>query len=325
MSIKKKKITISNIISLILLIIISINSFFLTNLIYSSKDNLNKYEKDFYSYWSETNQSYLNSLEDKLELNLNNNPIDISNKDDIKNWIFNDSDFLLKTNNIDNFIITDLEYELDRNVDNFELYLENNKLVDENNKKLIISNYQSLLNDYYDNNFDKNKIMELLENYSKNIALKTNMSYNDIEEIICSRIIGKERIIFSLSDSYTNEIVSYQNNNESFTINIKNDKLWIETMKIPTGLLGINEEPKFLMNGTPNINYNKISVYISVKESNALYSFNSYEKSCNYIIIISEILLIIISVFSIIIILLLFIDILKLNRNGGDINANKDC
>ena len=96
----------------------------------------------------------------------------------------------------------------------------------------------------------------------------------------------------------------------------------LETTTIPNGLLGLNGQPEFIQTNVPNINYNKLTIYISSKENDVLYSFNEYEKSCQDIVNISVVLLSIISIFSIIIITLIFKDLLRLNLNGGDTHAD---
>ena len=133
-----------------------------------------------------------------------------------------------------------------------------------------------------------------------------------------SRITRQERIIFSLTNSNIKKIISNKKSNRSYKI----DDLWVETTTIPNGLLGLNGQPEFIQTNVPNINYNKIYIYISSKENDVLYSFNEYKKSCQDIVNISVVLLSIISIFSIIIITLIFKDLLRLNLNGGDTHAD---
>ena len=76
-----------------------------------------------------------------------------------------------------------------------------------------------------------------------------------------SRITRQERIIFSLTNSNIKKIISNKKSNRSYKI----DDLWVETTTIPNGLLGLNGQPEFIQTNVPNINYNKISIYISKK------------------------------------------------------------
>lgn len=314
---KLNKIKKGNIIVISLLLVVIFSSILLLNIICSSTKKLNKYEDDFYNYWSDNIQMNLRTFETKFELDIEQKKIDPKDKEELKNWLSGKSN-LISDNKIDNLIVTNIEYELNTNLNDFEEYINNCEIDDEKNKIIILNEYKKLIKEYSDNDFSSNCILDLIKKYSKSIANITQLSYNNINGILMSRITRQERIIFSLTNSNIKKIISNKKSNRSYKI----DDLWVETTTIPNGLLGLNGQPEFIQTNVPNINYNKISIYISSKENDVLYSFNEYKKSCQYIVNISVVLLSIISIFSIIIITLIFKDLLRLNLNGGDTHAD---
>lgn len=314
---KLNKIKKGNIIVISLLLVVIFSSILLLNIICSSTKKLNKYEDDFYNYWSDNMQMNLRTFETKFELDIEQKKIDPKDKEELKNWLCGKSN-LISDNKIDNLIVTNIEYELNTNLNDFEEYINNCEIDDEKNKIIILNEYKKLIKEYSDNDFSSNCILDLIKKYSKSIANITQLSYNNINGILMSRITRQERIIFSLTNSNIKKIISNKKSNRSYKI----DDLWVETTTIPNGLLGLNGQPEFIQTNVPNINYNKISIYISSKENDVLYSFNEYKKSCQDIVNISVVLLSIISIFSIIIITLIFKDLLRLNLNGGDKHAD---
>ena len=314
---KLNKIKKGNIIVISLLLVVIFSSILLLNIICSSTKKLNKYEDDFYNYWSDNIQMNLRTFETKFELDIEQKKIDPKDKEELKNWLCGKSN-LISDNKIDNLIVTNIEYELNTNLNDFEEYINNCEIDDEKNKIIILNEYKKLIKEYSDNDFSSNCILDLIKKYSKSIANITQLSYNNINGILMSRITRQERIIFSLTNSNIKKIISNKKSNRSYKI----DDLWVETTTIPNGLLGLNGQPEFIQTNVPNINYNKIYIYISSKENDVLYSFNEYKKSCQDIVNISVVLLSIISIFSIIIITLIFKDLLRLNLNGGDKHAD---
>lgn len=302
---------------LIVTVFILIISLITLNFILKGKDNLNSFKNDIQSSWSDSSYSCLQSTKLSLELAIERSEVDPYNDDILTNWFLNNSQ-LLNTNQLTHFIVFDMEYDFlsdDKEIDNvlnkYDLRNEQKHSI-KNSYKNFLQNYNTVKNEDIVNHL----INTLIEQTKVNDGILTNI----VNDCICK----KSNVLFSANDKVSEDLKEALLDDE-FTIKEENgENLWCRTITIPSGSLGFYNQPS-IINNNANLKYRKIAISVCVNEDEQLQPYYEHLESFNNISNTCLLLVSIIALSSFSIIAIFFYkNLIKLNKESGDNNANEN-
>jgi hypothetical protein len=309
---KFKKIKIITFIFTLLACIITV---YLNILIDDVKGDLGNLQTSIESSWKDAAHNVLLDLRYQLESEVASNDVDINDDEKISSWILSHS-FFKDSEHVKSFSVINMGYSVVNNGVDLKMVIRNSNDIDNDLKQDI--NYQ------IDESFNINdKSVESIEKQIDNIATKISKNnsdypYESIKKLLEQTLFEKEKVILSTSND-----VYYDKDKMSYEICDGNKKLWVESIMIPNGAIGFNNEP-MLKNNKDNHSYKKVIVAVAMDADAIMMPYRSYIDHLNNLLVLANVLNIIIMVISISFLVISFIRILQKYNIGGDTNAENN-
>ena len=161
-----------------------------------------------------------------------------------------------------------------------------------------------------DTDIDVNLLIEKIEVKSIELSEKYNMDLDNIRNTVLESVFTNNKILFSTTNYISD------NNKMSYVINDDEhgSLIWVESISIPDGSIGFNDEPKIL-NNQPNYEFKKLILTVTVDATKVMEPYQ--EKSQIIATItntISQIIIFIIIVTTILCFSTVMVLISKLNK-----------
>lgn len=258
----------------------------------------------------------LESMKSDFEIAISNNEIDMNNDEQITDWVLNHLSIKNK-DYLKNFDLVNLGYSLNDNnvidysiLDNYDLPEDAKSYIKEVCKKELVLIDKT-------NEEIENEIIKI----SNKIVYKYNFGREDAVRIITDMVFQKGKLLFSTNNNELplslDELISIK---DYTFVNNGGDNVWVESISIPSGTLGFDNQPIY-KNNIENLSYKKILFIVTIDSNIVMNPYNNYLKSYNYIkwilITITCILLFMVLLFS----MKQFYEILIKYNEGGDTNA----
>lgn len=317
---KNKKIKKSIMLLTTLLMVVTISSVCLIHATKNEFEETKELTKKIEQEWRLSTQRHLEAIQNNLENAVYTKDLDIDDDDAVYRWITNHLEGLYSDDKIENISVISLGYSINKNNVELNIDLDTQKLLSDEVLDEFETDYKILVEDLESNTVSKQSLNAQIDSIAKKISYTCNLSQSNIKSIIVRNLLETNKVIFSLHN-ISNEIKPYD-----YSYSYKNEKgdiIWVESVLIPDGVLGFNNEAPFV-NGTENANYKKLLVTIAVPSSSVLEPYSNYMTSVDNIVNISLTLLTIITVSSIIVIIIIFKNMLQFNNMiGGELHAVK--
>lgn len=312
----KKRIRNFEILTLLFTLFICIFLFTLKVFINKSETNLVSLKTSIEQEWQENIKSDLSYIQDYLEDGISNGNINIQDDNAITNLVL---DHLSLKNKpyIKNFDLINLGYSLNDNIIDLNLSIQNDSLNDEE-RQYIKEKCSTSLNISKSNN----EIEKQIEEISIDVANKFNIDYYTIREILINSIFEKDKILFSTSSNTFNEEDINElrkTNTYNFKNSIGND-IWIESLSVPSGNLGFENEPLY-KNEKENLSYKKIVLVATIDSKLLMEPYVTHENDIRNFKLFMFSLLTVVIVVTAIFACAQFVHLLKKYNVGGDTNA----
>lgn len=302
--------------SLLTFLVISSSVVFI-GVVRDTYENMENMVDQVHNDWRSNTRAYLKDLQIKLEKAISKGEINPYNDKEIENWITNNADILTMESSLYDFKVLSLGYSIrEKNVMNIDVLLNEADLTDKHMNELFRTQFQTISNGIGEK--DNATVIEEIECISREIDKDGALPYETARDILIKFVMDKDGIIFSIDNGmYDTPSIG----KESYSIKNTNDEeIWIETVVIPEGLLGFDNQPPYV-DGEENIHYKKLSIAISTKAESVLAPYREYTSTNSRIVTLSLCLLTIMTISSSIIIAISFKNTLKLNRLDGEKNA----
>lgn len=293
-------------ISLVLTLLICISSFVLMNVSVKISENSEHLSQSMEEQWRSYTKSLLQDLEKKILTAVDNNEVDPYDEKALNEWVVSNLPFMNTDGMINNFAIVNLGYRIRDQALDLQLNFLEGKL-DEGSKNAILSSYNSLLQNIHDKNIEY--IVSRINEESVQLSKQFTYINSDVFKKMFMDAILLDDNIVGTSNVKLNQIEEIY----------KDDSCWTESIVIPNGILGFNEEPPYI-NNQKNPMYKKIAIYVSVDKNVIMENYMSYHNNTKQLVDLSIYLLILMSVFCIFVIAILFVSVIK--ANGGVCDAD---
>lgn len=297
----KSKINRFKFISLLFTILVCLFSLSLNRLIINTNDNINELRSTIEEGWKRDIHFNLINLKNNLEDAIIAGDVNLYDDDSISEWVLTHSTF--KDNeNILKVSLINIGYSTVSSQISMHITIENSSLSEDIKNELI--KYSDSITE--DNLYSNEKVLEMINTWSLDISSKYNISFESIQSILKNALFVKDKVLFS-TDSTT-----YQCSD--------NSPYWIESLMIPDGSLGFNNEP-IIKNNTDNLNYKKIIVTVVLNKESLMQPYNRHINNLTSLCTTTQLLLIVLSIGTILYLCINFIGILNKYNVGGDTNA----
>lgn len=280
------------------------------------KGDLGNLQTSIESSWKDATHNVLLDLKYQLESEVASNDVDINDDEKISSWILSHS-FFKDSEHIKSFSVINMGYSVVNNGIDLKMVIKDSNNIDNDLKQDI--NYQ--IDESF--NIDDDRSVENVEKQIDNIATKISKNnsdypYESIKKLLEQTLFEKDKVILSTSDN-----VYYDKDKMSYEITDGDKKLWVESILIPNGAIGFNNEP-MLKNNKDNHSYKKVIVAVAMDADAIMMPYRDYITHLNNLILISNILIVVIMVISISFLIISFIKILQKYNIGGDTNAENN-
>lgn len=289
-------------ISSIFTILVCVFSFSLDKLIVSTTDNVYNLQNVIEETHKREIKNGLISLRSNLQNAIYKNNLNPNNDDEITDWVLNHSN-LLSNKYIEKISLVNLGYSAETDKLDMSILLQDVDNLSQDVKNDMIK-YSEHINDV-DNTLSNGEIVKYIDRMCKEISCKYNMKNCGIRDILLDTLFVKDKVLFSTDDN---------------TITYNNDKYWTESIVIPDGSLGFNNEPVY-KNNRENLEYRKIIITVIIDISEVMTPYDQHMKNLNRLCNAANFLLIVLSIGTILFLCINFISILKKYNVGGDTNA----
>lgn len=308
---KKLKPKMAILISLILTIVICITSFILMNTSLKINDNSKQLSASIETQWRDYTKSILQDLEKKILFSINGGELDPFNEKELNDYVIDNLPLSTDGVVVNNFAIVNIGYKVrDQSLDLQLNFLEGR--LDEGNEQTILNSYNSILQDIHTKGIPE--IMSRINEESEQLSKQFNYISSDVF-----------KKMFMDATLFDENIVSTSNVKLDQIEEIYKEDCWTESIVIPNGILGFNEEPPYL-NNQKNPMYKKVAIYVSVDKDRIMEDYLIYQNNTEKLVNLSICLLVLMTVFCIFIIAILFVNVIKMN--GGVYDAaysNESC
>ena len=318
-----KKIKNYIIISVILLLLIPFFSAFILNTLNKQEATLNELNSDVEDQWRSDIHEYLLSIQNDLQTNVTNGQINPYDDIQIKEWITDNVKLTkINNNNIESFDVISLgnTYHIYELTTLKPTLIEYGLSIEESNL-IINTELNDMVNNINKNASITNEIIDIEAlRTSKIISSKYNISFEDIYSIIKKAFFDYNNVLMSNKM----ENVNFDDKNLSFDYNDnEGKKIWVESVLIPDGILGFDDQPQ-TENGMTNIKYKKIMISISINSTRLLeknnYHIEYYMKLKN----LSLLLLSCIEIGSLLAVFFMFKSTLIFNKIKANVNSEDE-
>lgn len=239
----------------------------------------------------------------KVDLNeaINNGEVSLSSDDEITDWVISHNSFNYNEK-IKGISLINIGYSTN-NFNNIEEVLSDSNLSIEV-KEEIYDEFKNI------NCNDTKTLINQIEQKSIELSEKYNVSSDIIRNIILESTFTSNKVLFSTNTyDIDNTNMSYViNDDETDTI------IWVESISIPDGNMGFNDEP-MILNDQPNYNYKKLILSVTVDATKIM---EPYKEKSQVIATISNIIsytiIIIIIITTVLVFSTVMILISKLNK-----------
>lgn len=271
--------------------------------------------------WRKECNKYLQGVKNQLEYSINDGTLNPYNDTDIKQWFTSNMELLKITDkNIDDFRVVCIGSSITDNTHKLHQLLLDYGINDKDLEDNLNNKISIILNSVNEDGISNSDINAMIENTTIEITKDTDLDYYKIKDILQKSLFTKNKLLFSINNSVKENDRSELNYSYQ---NKQGDTIWVESLVIPEGALGFDNEPA-VFNGVENINYKKIQISLAINSS----SFMETQTECfnNYYSIfkLSSNLLICIIVVSIVVIVIIFKSALNLNKDGGTYDTIED-
>lgn len=263
--------------------------------------------------WKDAARSNLTYLKYELEAAINSNEIDEADDNQITQWVINHSLFK-DSKYLKGLSVINIGYSSLDDVMNLKMKLSDSNDIDKDLKNSILYNSDELLNIKGKTDDEKK---DLIYKFATKLCLN-NPTYDSetIRAILMNIVFEKDKVLFS-----TNDDIKYDKNKTSYEIGTGDNRIWVESVLIPSGTTGFNSEPIF-KNNKDNISYKKIIIAVAMDRNIIMLPYETHLVQLNYLLFIANSLIVIIMLISIVFLFISFRRILnKYNNMGGDTNA----
>ena len=298
----------------ILFILVSILSYSVLSMISNNKQTINNITNQVYANWEKSTNTYLNLVKTKFELALNNNQFDINDNGSIQRWLTNNMNLMdmKNINHMDEISVLCIGYTLNTDFSNLENALKEKGIYTEDIYNNIKCELQDLVLVYRE--AENTQFLIDVSSSAEKVAKLNNLEYNTVKDIYVEILLNKNTVLMSSNGISIEDLLD----EDSYELKeLKNGNLWTETVVIPEGSLGFNNEPPYI-NNEENVKYKKIAITVSANSEDVLNNYNYYIKEYNKMVQTSLILLCIVILSSIILIVVSFHNMLKLNEMCGE-------
>ena len=236
--------------------------------------------------WQENIESDLKYIQNYLEDATNKNELDLNDSEAISENVL-DHLSLQNKHYIKSFDVINLGYMVNKSNSNLEV-LTNDKFNDEQ---------KEYFNNKYKTKLDLNKSIKEIERQineiSDDMSNKFNLEKNVVKQIIIDSILEENKVLLSTSkNNYLGEIIDEIKSTDAYGFNtFVKDDVWIETLSVPEGQLGFNNEPRY-KNGSENLSYRKIVLIATIDSNIIMQPYNNHIRdmkkleNCTYILFI---------------------------------------
>lgn len=222
---------------------------------------------------------------------INNGSISLSSDKDISEWVMDHNSFK-NSDKIKEFSLVNIGYSISDLDEIKEVVNSSDKIPDEL-KELICNDFNKIdLN-------DTDTLIQIIGEKSIEYSKAYDISLNTIKDILFDAIFENNKTLFSTTNSIDVD---------------EGDIIWIESITIPSGSIGFNDEPS-IENDQPNYSYKKLVVSVSVDSTTLMKSYNIQTASINSLVdIISNIVIFIMVATTVLCFSVAMIFIYKINK-----------
>lgn len=245
----------------------------------------------------------LESIRTGLENAVYSNEVNLYDDDAITDWVLEHSTL---NSNIEQISLINIGYSTTDDKMDLIIKIQDNPELSNNIKNDIIKYTESI--DL--NNITNDEMNNYIQDISKQISSTYDIDYDKIHSILTNSLFVKDKVLF--------------NTNYGIDTNNDGDKYWTESIVIPDGYLGFNNEPQYKNDGQ-NYSYKKIVITAVLNKDRILEPYNNYRTDLSNLAKTISVLLIILVLIAITYLFMSFLHILnKYNNIGGDTNAENN-
>ena len=265
--------------------------------------------------WQVNIESDLKYIRSYLENVVNKNEIDINDSEAISENVLEHLS-LQNKQYIKSLDVVNLGYMVNKSNSDLEL-LTNDVLTDEQKEYL-----ENKCKNTIDPNKDIKNIEKQINEISYDLSKQFNLEKEIVKQIIINSILEKNKILLSTSENnHLEEIIDDIKRSDTFGFkNFVKDDLWIETISVPEGRLGFDNEPKY-KNGSENLSYRKIVLIATIDSNIIMKPYNDHIRDIKNLENCIYTLFIFVTMSTTFFACYQFYHMLKKYNSGGDTNA----